>query len=398
MSYINDNGATIKINDEQQDAFGRIRVSEPHTIFDAKFTYGTEEGLYFTSISGSGSATFLPDESAWLLSVGTAAGDKVVRETYRSFLYLPGKSHSITQTGVLGAPKANVRQQIGYFDDSDGVYFEQEIDSICIVLSASVTGSVQKSRIIQANWNRDKLDGSGPSGITIDPSKAQIFVIDFQWLGVGRVRYGFNIAGKNVYCHEINNANNVETTYMRTAQLPLRYVIENTGITASATSMRQICSTVVSEGGYNLSGPSFSFYSGDTPISLPVSTNTIVASFRMRPVVGGHSNRSVAQFLAMDIIPSADRPLHYSFIINPTLTGDNFQPSGFASSVVDIDVSATSYTGGESRFSGLLTDRMGLKDIAGGIELIPGVVFLIVLRPMVTPMSAWLTMNWREVS
>jgi hypothetical protein len=396
MSYLKLDGSTIKISEDQQDAFGRLRVSEPYTIFDAKFTYGTEEGLFFTNPNGAGTATFLPNESAWLLSVGTTAGDKVVRESFKSFLYLPGKSHSITMTGVMGAPVTNVRQQIGYFDDKDGVFFEQTTGGLSVVLQTSVTGSVVKNVFLQASWNRDKLDGTGPSGVIIDPSKAQIFIIDFQWLGVGRVRYGFNIAGQNVYCHEINNANNVMTTYMRTAQLPLRYVIENLGITTAPTTLRQICSTVASEGGYNLNGPLYTFYSGNTPKALPVGVNTVVASWRMRPLVSGNPNRSVAEFLSLNIIPSVQRATHYAFFFNPTLTGANFLPSGAASSVVDIDTSATSFTGGESRFSGIFYDKLDIKDIPG-FELIPGMIVSLVLNPVVTPSSAWVTVNWREI-
>lgn len=398
MSYIQLDGSIVDFPDAQYDAFGRLRISESLTIFDAKFTYGTEEGLYFSDISGTASATFSGNEGSWILSVGTTGGDKIIRETYRSFLYIPGKSHLINMTGTLGSPKVNVRQQIGYFDDKDGVYFEQTSFGISVNLKSSTAGSVVIDSISQANWNRDKLDGTGESGYTLDTTKAQIFIIDLQWLGVGRVRYGVDLGGKIIYCHEINNANIVNTAYMRTAQLPMRYVLENTGITASSTEMRQICSTVISEGGYSPTGPMYTFYSGNTPVELPANTDVIIATYRLRPTIGGNPNRSVADFLSMDIVPTSNRAIHYYFVVNATLTGDNFQPSGAQSSVVDIDTSAVSYVGGESRHGGLLTGPRTLDKNTVNMTMIPGATFSIVMRALSIPTSAWVVINWNEIT
>lgn len=233
------------------DAFGRARVSNPVTRFASAHQYDASPDFWETTLTSNGTATHLPNESAVRLRTTTVSGDKVVRQTYRYFRYLPGKSQLILVTGTLGAAAANVRKRLGYFDASNGLFFEQTSAGMFVVRRTSVSGTPDDVRVAQADWNIDPMNGSGPSGLVLDPAKSNIFVIDFEWLGVGRQRFGVNIDGMTYYVHEIDWANRGgASVYMTTANLPVRYEIENTGTAVSATNdLIQICSTVVSEGG-----------------------------------------------------------------------------------------------------------------------------------------------------
>lgn len=235
------------------DAFGRLRVSQPFTLFDSSHRY-RDNNLWSTSNTANSTVVFSANEGLINLSVDTTANAEVVRETTKVFSYQPGKSLLIFTTFVFAEPKANLRQRVGYYGASNGMYLEQTNSTISFVERSSVTGSLVETRVGQSDWNVDKMDGSGPSGKTLDLTKAQILWMDIEWLGLGSVRMGFVIDGEFVLCHTFHHANMVTTTYITTASLPLRMEIKNTGVTSSSSTAKQICSSVISEGGYELNG------------------------------------------------------------------------------------------------------------------------------------------------
>lgn len=234
------------------DAFGRLRVSNPYTLFDSQNRYEKDPHFSEELVTG-GTATFVADEASVDLAVTTSSGSKVVRQSFRVFPYQPGKGLLAMMTFVMNAKKAGLRQRVGYFNPGNGVFLQVDgTGEPQFVLRTSTSGSPSDARTVnQADWNGDKLNGTGASGKTLDLTKAQILWMDFEWLGVGSVRCGFIIDGQYIVCHTFNNANDIDKVYMTTAILPVRYEIENTASTASASTLTQICCTVISEGGYD---------------------------------------------------------------------------------------------------------------------------------------------------
>jgi len=236
------------------DAFGRMRVAAPFTLFDSTHRFSKND-LWVDSVVGTASSTFSAFEGLVDLDIGSAAGDSLIRETTKVFSYQPGKSLLILNSCTFGPAKLNLTQRVGYFGSDNGMYFEQADTTLYFVERTSVTGALVETRVIQSEWNIDKLDGVGKSGIIIDISKAQLMWIDIEWLGSGTVRLGFVIDGKFIHCHSFHHANlSQSATYTTTASLPLRQEIFNTGITSGNSKSKQICATVISEGGYELSG------------------------------------------------------------------------------------------------------------------------------------------------
>lgn len=232
------------------DAFGRLRVSNPLTIFDSSnvMSKGTQ---FDESLTGSGTVTYTANKSTVNLNCTEASGDKVIRQSKRVMSYQPGKSLLNFSTFVMNAQTENLEQRIGMFDANNGIFFEDTGTGYQIVRRSYTSGSSVDDPITQANWNGDKLDGTGASGYTLDPTKATILFMDFEWLGMGSVRVGFVIDGKFITAHTFLNANNLSTVYMQTANLPIRYEIEVTSALAAGTyTLQQVCSTVMSEGGY----------------------------------------------------------------------------------------------------------------------------------------------------
>lgn len=231
------------------DAFGRVRVSNPVTLFDSKLIHDNQAHFWDDQeVSGSGTSTTHSSAAArQRLSVSSTTAGKRVRQTYQRFGYQSGKSHLVMMTSVLGSGGTGITAAVGYFDDNNGVFFKSDEGTLKAVVRSGVTGSPVDTEITSATCNGDPMDGTGPSGITIDPSKTQILWFDLEWLGVGDVRCGFLVNGRFHVFHTFRNANAIATVYMSTANLPLRYEIENDGNGAAAT-LDCICNAVISEG------------------------------------------------------------------------------------------------------------------------------------------------------
>ena len=322
------------------DAFGRLRVSQPFTLFDSQNRYAADPS-FDTSLTGSGTSTFLANESAVSLAVTTASGDKVIRQTKRYFPYQPGKSLALLTTFVMAAGKANLRQRVGYFDPNNGLFLQRNGTELSFIIRTYTGGSADDTRkVVQSAWNGDPLDGSGASGITLDTTKAQILFADFEWLGVGSVRVGFVIDGQYITAHTFDNANEVTSVYMQTATLPLRIEIENTAATASSSSMKQICSTVISEGGYEQTSVERVARRSTTLTGIGTSFVPLV-SIRL----ASDSLGAVILPKQVRVLPIANGEYEIALVRNATLTGASYDTTTFAS--VDFDVTATAMSGGD---------------------------------------------------
>ena len=330
------------------DAFGRARVSNPLTLFDSSHRY-RDNGLWDTLTASGGTATFNANQGLVDLAVTTTSGSKVYRETTKVFSYQPGKSLLIMTTFVFNTGKANLRQRVGYYGAANGYYVELDGASgntLYLVERSSVTGSVAETRVASVNWNVDHMDGTGPSGVTLDPTKAQILWMDVEWLGLGTVRLGFVIDGKFILCHQFHHANLISSTYITTASLPLRYEIENTGTTASSSTLKQICSTVISEGGYELRGLQQSV---GTAITAPT---TLAVAGTIYPIISIRLKTSPSRLDAIVILTALSfmgitNNANYTWqvVATGTTTGGTWVSAG-ADAAVEYNVTGTSFSGG----------------------------------------------------
>lgn len=330
------------------DAFGRFRVSEPFTLFESSHRY-VDNGLWASSTASGGTAVFSADEGLVNLNVTTTSGSKVYRETTKIFSYQPGKSLLILNTFALNPAKSNLRQRVGYFGDDNGIYIELNNSTLSFVERNSVTGAVLETRVAQSNWNIDKLDGNGPSGVTLDIAKAQISWMDIEWLGLGTVRLGFVIDGVFIHCHSFQHANLITSTYITTASLPLRYEIENTGTTGSSSTLKQVCSTVISEGGYQLRGLQQAI---GTPITTPTDlaiagTYYPIVSIRLK--VSPDRLDAIVILTALSILGITNNAIYNWRVVASGATTGGTWVSAAANSAVEYNITGTSFTQGTGR-------------------------------------------------
>jgi len=389
------------------DAFGRQRVSNPLTLFDSSHRYH-DNGLWNTSTASGGAAVFSPNEGLVNLNVNTTSGSEVLRETTKVFSYQPGKSLLVFNTFVMAPAQTNLRQRVGYFGTDNGLYIQLDNYTVSFVERSLVTGIVTESVVNQSAWNVDKMDGTGPSGVVLDLTKAQILFMDIEWLGEGTVRLGFVIDGNFILCHRFNHANYITSTYITTASLPLRYEITNTGVTANPSTLKQVCSTAISEGGYELRGAQQAI---GTPITAPTSlavagTYYPIISIKLR---AGYLD-SVVILTALSIMGVATGIYNWKIVASGTTTGGAWVPAGVNSSV-EYNITGTSFAGGRTLASGFLTSSTQasvsldiLKEALFSFQLernsftsTPYEITLIVSASTNTELI-YASMDWEEVS
>lgn len=403
-------GNITNANSMAIDAFGRQRVSSPLTLFDSSHRYRDNE-LWATATASGGSAVFSANEGLVNLNVNTTNGSQVLRETYKVFSYQPGKSLLVFNTFVMAPAQTNLRQRVGYFGTDNGIYFQLNNQTSSFVERSLVTGLVTETVVNQSAWNVDSLDGTGPSGVVLDITKAQIMFMDIEWLGEGTVRVGFIIDGNFLLCHKFNHANLIPSTYITTASLPLRYEITNTGVTANSSTLKQVCSTVISEGGYELRGAQQAV---GTPINAPRS---FAAANTFYPIVGLKLTASKLDAIviatAISILGLGNgKNYAWRVVQGGTITGGAWVSAG-VDSAVEYNITGTSVTGGRVLALGYINSSNQaspsiniLKEALFANQLerngLTGVAFELVVEAAIDTIGGTLGMyasvDWEEVS
>lgn len=392
---------SVVANPLRFDSFGRARVSEPFTIFDSKQLHDSAPLFWDDQeVSGAGtSTTHNTNKASTSISVSATTAGKRVRQTFQRFNYQPGKSQLIKMTGNLSAGGSGITASVGYFDDNNGVFFSAIDGVINVVRRTYTSGSPVDEAVPQSNWNVDKMDGTGVSKINIDPTKVQIMWIDFEWLGVGSVRMGFVVNGIFYHCHTFNHANIIDSVYMSTPNLPIRYEIENDGTGSSATLMH-ICSSVESEGGQEKLGILRHTDSGSVS-SLSAGTKYAVLGLRLKST---HIDVSVLLENLSCVATSVNDQAHWELIFNPTVAG-TFTYSDQTNSAVQVATGANTniVTGGYEIDGGYFATALPVSpttpnalrlgaNISGSVDEI-----VLAVRPITNNITVEGSLTWREL-
>lgn len=386
------------------DAFGRLRTSDPHALFSSALLYDNAPLLWNdVQISGAGtSSTYNTNQSSVTLAVSAATAGRRVRQTYRRFLYQPGKSQLVSLTGIIGTPAAGITRGLGIYDDANGVFFQSSPTTVNVVIRSSTSGAPVDTVVTQANWNIDKMDGSGPSGVTLDPSKAQIFFHDFQWLGVGLVRFGFVVDGTFWPVHAEPHSNLTTLVYMSIPNLPLRYEIANSGA-GGAASLLAICNSVLSEGGIEFVGQVRTASRNITPL-VTLNDNDLYPLVTIR--LQATKLSAIVQPSSLSVLSTTNANLELQLLLNPTVTGTALAFSAVTNSAVEADVVATNATkvsAGTLLTSALVAAQASITlpnpvefQLGSSIAGVSDILVLAVRRLTGAAETIYGTIGWRE--
>jgi hypothetical protein len=413
------------------DAFGRLRISEAFTLGDYKHTYGIDQN-FLNIVSNGGTITHNANQASARLTTTSNSSSYAIHQTKQYHNYMPGKSQLIKSTINFYSPIANVVKRTGYFDDRNGIYFEQAGDgTLSFVIRTDTTGTPSDARrVTQAQWNVDtcnttivgtSTDGtnSGVSGSwTLDITKTQIFFIDFQWLGVGRVRCGFVHNGNMIVAHEFYNSNYLPVVYMSNPNLPVRCEIRNTGTTTGG-SFDQICSTVVSEGGYAESGIDWAIDSGTASQNVPLGANYPIVAIRLKSTFKGYPNRVMLRMGNVNVY-AEQNPVYWKLIKLSGLSSITLSSPTWTSvsseSAVEYTILGTAISGGDvvdNGFVGTSSPGGSAKGTGTGSESNPTAakrnfitqnfdctdseIYVVCAQSIGAAANVWCGIQWREI-
>jgi hypothetical protein len=342
MTYlINNSLANVQIN-----SHNRLRITDYQSVWYNTFQFSKETDNWDEATVTGGSATWNANNSGVDLVTTTANGASVIRQTQRVIPYTPGRPAQLNQQIKFATPIANLTQRVGLFDENNGFYFELVGTTVNFVVRTSTSGSMAETRIARANWNGDKLDGAGASGITLDFTKQQLISFDYEWYGVGAITLGFIINGEIVNCHTFYTANLQSTVWASTPFLPIRLELFNTGVTASTSTLRQGSNSVICDGNTSTTpGASVSFAS---PALVTLSNGVYVPMISIRLQSTALNGIVKPSLLTTSAIVASGAPtaIAYKIIKNGTLTGASWANNPNTGSFSQADSSATAVSGG----------------------------------------------------
>lgn len=274
------------------DSFGRIRISDPTTLFQSSHIIDKRPLMWDEQITGGATSTYQTNTSSVDMTV-SASGQEVIRQTRRYVPYYKGKSQIIDMTFRHHQLSTNVVSELGFGDSLDGVFFGWNGTEPYINVRSSTSGSAVDDIKPQSTWNIDKLNGSGPSGITLNLSKLQYLRIQFSWLGVNEVVWSLVINGNLVRIHKQTYTNLADTIFMRQAILPLRYRLYSIGTPSAPMTLSCLCQHIASEGQKVEIGTTASINSGSTEI-LVDNNPRLISAVRLNPTFNRFSAKPLS--------------------------------------------------------------------------------------------------------
>ena len=267
------------------DAFGRERVSSPVELFSSKQQVQLDLAYWTVSNSGTGAATtYATNAASTTLTSGTLAGGFSTVETRTYWPYFAGRSTQCYFTFNFMGGVSGVYKNVGLFDENNGIMLRMSGTTMCIVTRTYTSGAMVETVIPQSSWNIDQLNGAGPSGYTINPALTQIGFIDYEYLGVGRIRIGISTDTQQFYIHQITNVNQRVGAWASKSNFPIRYQIINGVAQSSAPIMSMICADINTESSQiqyptvGITGP-LAGVAGTTSSWIPIATVRVNSNY-----------------------------------------------------------------------------------------------------------------------
>ncbi len=381
----------------------RLKVAPFQTVFFNTFQYGKETDVWDERLVGVGAtATFNASSSNVILEVGSAAGSSVVRQTKNVMRYIPGRPATLAFSVRLDTPQVGIRRRFGLFNETDGAYFEDDGGTYSYVIRSSASGITTETRVTRDNWNGEKFDGNGYTGVTADATKQQMISINYEWYGAGGVTFNWLMKNETIPSHTFENSNVNDLVWCRSPFLPIRMEIENVTGVAGTHYLYQGSNSLIQEGEPEKLGILES-------IANPITGTTMAAANTFYPVVS--LRLKVDQLAAVALIRSLQAAtndntnVYWRLVENPTLTGANWTDDPDPNSFMQYDTSATDITGGNIILSGFtiaggsaltnVDEKAQLQIGRSGIGTISDIYTLACASPN-TNKKALAVLNWIE--
>ena len=337
----------------------RLKIAPFQTVFFNTFQYGKETDVWDERIVGVGTATHNVSASNVILQVGSTGGSKVIRQTKNVMRYIPGRPATLAFAIRLEQPKVGIRRRFGLFDDYNGAYFEDNGGTYSYVIRTSTTGITTEIRVGRDEWNGEKFDGNGWTGITADPTKQQMISINYEWYGAGTVDFNWLMKGETIKSHTFDNSNIQDKVWCSTPFLPIRLEIENITGVAGTHYLYQGSNSLIQEGEPEKLGTLLS-------IANPITGTTMASANTFYPIISirlkSNNLTGVMLLRSLQAATNDNTNVYWKLIQNAALTGGTWVDHPDPNSFMQYNTTQTATTGGTTLLNGFV--------VGGGAALI----------------------------
>jgi hypothetical protein len=337
----------------------RFKVSPYQTVFFNTFQYGKETDVWDERIVGVGTATHNPPSSNIVMQVGSTAGSKIIRQTKQVMRYIPGRGATLAFAIRLDTPVAGIRRRFGLFDDNNGAYFEDDGGTYSYVIRSSTSGIVTETRVTRENWNGEKFDGNGYTGVVADPTKQQMISINYEWYGAGIVQFNWLMKNETIPSHTFENSNTNDRVWCSTPFLPIRVEIENKTGVAGTHYIYQGSNSLIQEGEPEKLGTLVS-------IANPITGTTMSSSNTFYPIVSirlkSDELSAVMLLRSLQAATNDNTNVYWKLLENATNTGGTWVNHPDPNSFMQYNITESATTGGTTLLNGFV--------VGGGAALI----------------------------
>jgi len=352
--------------------FGESTVGWHTDDISVMFQYNVSTKDTVTTLTGSGAVTASNEQA--VVSITGAAGTSTLasRDPMR---YRPGHEAISQFTSVYNGAQAGVKQYHGVLNAADGACFGT---SEGVFGSWFVEGGVE-TFTPQSSWNGDKLDGTGPSGFTIDITMVNIYMIQFGWLGIAPVIYAVytgHVTGWRV-CHVIDRVNTSATPHLNNPSLPISAKVARAAGTGTAADIRTSSwRSGVTGGGDSETAADRWFANTVIDVSITAGVRNNIFALRNEATFQGKTNHVVLEVAIVTFDNAGNKAVAFYATKGPTGT----VTSGGVTSVVDAVNSVTTLVTGGTVVGGVQGAATVIKaggerrtDVRGtGIKVYPG--------------------------
>ena len=380
----------------------RLKTAPFQTVFFNTFQYGKETDVWDERIVGVGTATWNQYSSNVIMQVGVTTGSKVIRQTKNVMRYIPGRPATLAFAIRLEQPQVGIRRRFGLFDDNNGAYFEDDGGTYSYVIRTSTSGITTEIRVGRDEWNGEKFDGNGWTGVTADPTKQQMISINYEWYGAGTVDFSWLMKGETIKSHTFDNSNNLDKVWCSSPFLPIRCEIENITGVAGTHYLYQGSNSLIQEGEPEKLGTLLSQSNSITGTTMALSdTFYPIVSLRLKST----ALQAVMLLRSLQAVTNDNTNVYWKLLENATLTNPVWTNHTNPDSFVQYDISATALSGGKDILSGFtmeggaaLTEIDRFADLQlgrSGIGTISDTYTLACASPNVNK-KALAVLNWIE--
>jgi hypothetical protein len=345
--------ATGRTVPQMTSAFGEQIVAQLSPQFQVSFEYTVSNTEVCTNtVTGSGTVT--QADAMAVVATGTTTGSVSRLESAHHARYRPGMGGVLRFSGLFSTPVAGTKQ---YYAIADEIGSSATFKNGLGIGYNGTTLSIarwQNDALIetaQSGWD-DKLDGTGASGVTLDPTKLNVFYITFQYLGAGPMFFWMIHPDTGVpfifHVIKYGNSNVVPSTYMPNFSY---FIYANNGATTSNIVLKSGSYAYFVEGMTTLIDIHQPQNSSGTKQKTTVTTEVAILTIRNKATFASKTNHIdiLLEKAAGSIeAASANNLGEVRLVKNATIGGvPSWSDINTTNSIIEIDTSGTTVTGGK---------------------------------------------------